>query len=103
MNQSSGKSGQWKKMSNYTVQHISGSRVNKINGNKFDVWMLDNGKYFHAGLFEDRDHALKIAAEHDVGAAHERRAKKQTPDEWIAEFDSGEPVAPAEWSQDASQ
>ena len=27
MNQSSGKSGQWKKMSNYTVQHISGSRV----------------------------------------------------------------------------
>jgi len=67
-------SGQWKKMSNYTVQHISGSRVNKINENKFEVWMLDNGKYFHAGMYNDRDKALAIAAEHDVGAAKARKA-----------------------------
>ena len=67
-------SGQWKKLSPISTEHVSGSRVNKINENKFEVWMLDNGKYFHAGMYNDRDKALAIAAEHDVGAAKARKA-----------------------------
>jgi hypothetical protein len=92
-------SGQWKKLSNYTVEHVSGSRVNKINEDKFEVWMLDeNRKYFHAGMFADRNQALRIAAEHDIGAARERRAKAQLNAEWVAENESGEAVTPAKWA-----